>query len=366
MERKQPNLEVPKNVTTEAGLYTELLKTNRGVTIAEDHGSTRALKALADNMQTFKKSGVDTVYLEMGRDAVGIYNSMSLDTLKRARENLPNLEKLNPEMYKDYKAQMEKISKETYGGHVSAKVLMDRTLAGFDVAIAARENNIRLKSFENTEAEMNAQADKGMSGRIEQTNKDWTKAIEKDRKEVDPKGQHKFVVMGGNLHFTNTVEGNGTVAQQLGTPVVGYTKSLLPESFYKHEFYKGNNPNGADFYFRSGPGERNLKEFVLPKDTPREAAKPKDDSGKEVKLLKPTAALAPADETQRLAETEKQKEAEKQKAKALAENHPDVAKASKNIQQNNTPALAHNPAAESNPAIATRNNQPQPTTTRTV
>lgn len=226
------NLSLPENSKTPQQLITSLLKNNDGIAVGDVHSHMAAsLSFISDNIETFKKAGVDTIYIEI--DEHRDLDQLSVAGLKA---------KLNARTPEEIKISSQRLAKE-YG----VKEVNDIEGNITRLFLTAKENGIRIVNIDKEGAIRNFEGRYHEPSRVSSTNFIWSENIISDRKNAAPGS--KYIVWGGVGHFTNSIRDNGLVDERLGIPVIAFDdrdkNTHIP-------ILRGNSPNGADFYLPGG------------------------------------------------------------------------------------------------------------------
>jgi hypothetical protein len=225
------NLSLPANTETPQQLITALLKNNDGIAIGDIHSHTSAsMSFISDNIKTFKKARVDTIYIEMEEYEYKEINQLSTVELKT---------RLNARTPDDIKADAQELAK-----HYGVKEAGDAYGDTMRLFLAAKENGIRIANIDKQGPIRNFEA----TMRSPSTNFIWTENIISDRKNAEPGS--KYIVWGGAGHFTNSIVENGLVDERLGIPLIAFDSREKDAG--KPLIIKGDSPNGADFYLPGG------------------------------------------------------------------------------------------------------------------
>ena len=234
------NLTLPDGTDTPEKLISALLKNNHGIAIGDFHGRNAALNFLSENMGNFKKSGGDTVYLEIDPDDFSRLSKLSISELKNKVEGRTPIK--SRELAQDW---AEKYRLGRADDYPSAKIKL---------FLAAKENGIDIVNIDASRS-----IDQDDPERISTRNFVWTEAVKKDREQNHKTG--KYAVFGGLGHFTgsevNNYEGSrwsalktrGFVDDALGLPVIAFDKREAGEGEF---VLRGTSANGASFYLPAG------------------------------------------------------------------------------------------------------------------
>ncbi|MEK6746786.1 MAG: hypothetical protein AABY33_07125 [Pseudomonadota bacterium] len=233
------NLTLPEGIDTPEKLISALLKNNPGIAIGDLHIRDAAMNFLTNNMRNFKKSGVDTIYLEVSQSDFLLYSKLSIDELKA------KLEEITPQVSK----KISELWSKEYGAGRSD----DLPSAQIKLFLAAKENGVDIVNIDERRPEAFYPV------RVAVTNFAWTEAIKKDREQNHRTG--KYAAFGGLDHFTgsglnhyegtilSSIKTRGFVDDALGLPVIAFDKREAG----KGEFaLRGTSANGADFYLPAG------------------------------------------------------------------------------------------------------------------
>ncbi|MGE0753954.1 MAG: hypothetical protein AB7L92_02200 [Alphaproteobacteria bacterium] len=217
------------------GLITDLLAKNDGLAIGEVHTFDDSYRLISDNMATFKKAGVDTLYLEIRDESLEEYRALSSDELRQLARN---------RQYKDITVR----SPQQVASNYNLRKSDDVDPAWYEMMATAKDHGIRLIGMD--------QYDGFSDLRISTCNFTWTDNIKADRKWLEEQGQGggKYIVLGGNNHFTNKhyaydMHRIGLVDDALGIP------TIMPDKMaYNAQppFERGRSANGPDFYVAGG------------------------------------------------------------------------------------------------------------------
>lgn len=227
------NLSISANVKTQDEFIAELLAKNNGVAVGDIHTRSAALPFIYENMATFKKSGVDTIYLELDTTTFSHLNNLSVKELK------DELDSRTPEIIKQESIAATmfygtKQSNDIIGEFI--RLLLEAKVNGIEVVNIDKEENVRI--FEATLSREH---------RNFSTNYTWSENIIADRKNKPEDG--KYVLFGGVSHFNAYQKMNGLVDDRLGIPNIAFDNRDRNTEF---PIIKGNSPNAADFYLPAG------------------------------------------------------------------------------------------------------------------
>jgi hypothetical protein len=257
----QENTEIRKTTNTEKELLKDLFANNRGVAIGESHDCRAAGDFIMRNLKQMKKAGLDTIYIEFDPEVVEYFQSSDIADLKTLRDNINKAyrDKGHPE----HEAFNTILREEAafYNGDMTVDQAFQFNISRVDIAISARENGIRLAKMDVAPEEVKKQCTMENGDRIGKANHSWTKAVEDDRKQVDPKGEGKFLVWGGYNHFVDSEWGKGLVDDKLGIPTIGFTRSSMPKAlgFMEKDFQKAAGANQPDFWISGGRKATDVK-----------------------------------------------------------------------------------------------------------
>ena len=235
------NLTLPDCTDTSEKLLSALLHNNAGVAIGDNHSQEAAKKFIIDNIKVLKRSGVDTIYLEMSENYFSDLNKLSITELRDKINNItPEESQKN--------AQLNAESHDTKNGH-------DSHTAFLKLFLSAKENGIDIVNIDKT-----GDAREFAFNRASSTNYTWTENILKDR--INKLQDGKYIVFGGKGHFTQSHKANGLVDEALGLPVISFDNRNINIS---NQVLRGTSTSGEDFYLPAGechPDNKKTAEIV--------------------------------------------------------------------------------------------------------
>ncbi len=235
------NLSLPEKSTTTDELLSTLLKNNPGIAVSDLHSKATGKKFLIENMERFKKSGVDTIYIEEGSNTFLPTQKLSIEELKQ------KINDITPEISEKHAKENAKIygKEKGYDSYsYKLKLLLTAKEHGIEIVNIDKDGDVRDHE----------------SRRIESTNFTWTENIIKDRNTNKKSG--KYIVFGGGHHFKESTTTNGLVDEALELPLIDFDNRDIDT---KTPILRSKNSSGADFYLPGGechPDEKISAEII--------------------------------------------------------------------------------------------------------
>ena len=265
------NLSISSDTITPPQLMSELLAKNPGIAIGDAHTNSTSFPLISNNIATLKKSGVDTIYLEMGPQEFSEMNKLSVSELKKS------LEARTPEIIeKEAREYAQSYGKELSNGSKIHDAAGDK----LRLFLAAKENGIDIINIDKKGPARDAEGDLSEIHRIASSNFTFSENIINDRKNKPKDG--KYVVLSGIGHFgAATQDSRGLIDERLGIPVIMFDNR---DGNTKSPILKGEGHNGADFYI---PGEKchpDTKKLAKAADFEEQTQSPDINSSEETTL----------------------------------------------------------------------------------
>ena len=227
------DLSLPENVKTPEELIPALLERNAGIAIGDIHSYSAALPFIYDNIASFKKAGVKTIYMELDDPTFLDLNAGSIQELQtminsRSPETIQKSREATAEVY------------GTGGKRDNFEELLK-------LFLAAKENNIEIINIDKKGPARDFETSLSLKHRVSSTNYTWSENIIADRENKQP--DDKYVVLAGLGHFTEIYTAKGLVDDKFGIPVIAFdNRPLNTES----PILRGESLNSADFYLPAG------------------------------------------------------------------------------------------------------------------
>ncbi len=227
------NLSISADVKTQNEFITELLAKNTGVAVGDIHTRSAALPFIYENMATFKKSGVDTIYLELDTTTFSYLNNLSIKELQA------KLDSRTPEIIKQESIATAMFYQTNQSDDITGQyihLLLEAKKNGIEVVNIDKEENVRI--FEENLSKKH---------RISSTNYTWSESIIADRENKPKDG--KYIALGGVFHFASRKKTKGLVDERLGIPSIAFDNR---DKNTESPILRGSSPNAADFYLPAG------------------------------------------------------------------------------------------------------------------